>query len=323
MNGSAGERETLALALDIGGTKIAAAVVDVHGRVQGRIRCPAPKTPDPEVFFAAVSGCGEQAMRAVGVTSAQLAGVGCGCGGPMRWPAGDVSPINIPAWRDFPLRRRVMEEFDGLPTLVHNDAVALVAGEHWCGSGKGIRNMLSMTVSTGVGGGLILGGRLFHGSTGNAGHVGHIIVAPDGPLCDCGAQGCLEAVASGPNTVRYALGEGWQPAPGTEPDGRALARAAAGGDEVAVRALERAGSAVGLALASCAATLDLEVTVLAGGFSQSGPPFWRALRSSFSRYAVLPFARSMRIVESEMPDEFSLLGAASFVLVPESYGWRV
>jgi len=309
------------LALDIGGTKLAAAVVDETGRILGRGRVPSPTGADPEPLYEALVTCAAAAIRGADVLPGDLAGVGVGAAGPMVWPAGDVSPLNMPAWRGFPLRKRLTEEFGSERVLVHNDAVALAVGEHWKGAGAGSANLLGMTVSTGVGGGLVLDGRLHHGTSGNAGHVGHVVVEPDGPVCACGGRGCLEAVASGPNSVRHALDDGWRPRPGVAADGVALATAAAAGDPVALRSLARAGRAVGTAIASCANLLDLQVAAIVGGFSQSGPPFWDPLQQAFAAHAGFPFAAACRVVPGQLGGNAGLLGAAAFVLVPDRYGW--
>jgi glucokinase len=255
------------------------------------------------------------------VAPGDLDGIGVAAAGPMVWPSGEVSPLNMPAWRGFPLRKRLAEEFDAERVLIHNDAVGVTVGEHWRGAGSGTANLLGMTVSTGVGGGLILGGRLFHGASGNAGHVGHVVVERDGPVCACGGRGCLEAIASGPNTVRHALDDGWRPRPGVVADGVALAAAAAAGDAVALRHVARAGTAVGTAIASCASLLDLEVAAIVGGFSQSGPSFWEPLRQAFAAHAGFPFAAACRVVPGQLGSAAGLLGAAAFVLVPDRYGW--
>jgi glucokinase len=309
------------LALDIGGTKLAAAVVDDAGRMLGRGRVPSPTGTDPEPLYEALVACAAAALRGADVLPGDLGGIGVAAPGPMVWPSGEVSPLNMPAWRGFPLRKRLAEEFAGDRVLVHNDAVALTAGEHWKGAGSGTANLLGMTVSTGVGGGLILDGHLNHGASGNAGHVGHVVVEPDGPACACGGHGCLEAVASGPNTVRHALDEGWRPGPGVVADGVALAAAAAAGDPVALRNVARAGRAVGTAIASCASLLDLEVAAIVGGFSQSGPPFWEPLQQAFAAHAGFPFAAACRVVPGQLGEAAGLLGAAAFVLVPDRYGW--
>jgi glucokinase len=312
----------IALAIDIGGTKLAAGVVDDTGSILGRARVPSPGGDERELYDA-VLGCVGTALRSAGVTVLDCAGIGVGCAGPMRWPEGVVAPLNMPAWRDFPLRHRLAGVF-GIPVpsvLVHNDAVALAAGEHWRGGGAGTANMLALTVSTGVGGGLVLDGRLFHGKSGNAGHVGHVVVEPEGPKCACGGQGCLEAVASGPNTVRRALAEGWEPPPDTPADGAALAAAAEAGDPIASRNLDRAGRGVGRGLASCANALDLETIVVAGGFSRSGPLFWDACEEAFARHAQFGFSSATKLTRSQIADDVGLLGAAAFILVPDRYGW--
>ena len=309
------------LALDVGGTKLGAAVVDDTGRTLGRGRVPSPTGTDPEPLYEALVACAAAALRGADVLPGDLSGIGVAAAGPMVWPSGEVSPLNMPAWRGFPLRKRLAEEFASDRVLIHNDAVGLTVGEHWKGAGAGTANLLGMTVSTGVGGGLILGGRLNHGASGNAGHVGHVVVEPDGPVCACGGRGCLEAIASGPNTVRRALDEGWRPGPGITADGVALAAAAAAGDDLALRNLARAGRAVGTAIASCASLLDLEVAAIVGGFSQSGPPFWEPLRQAFATHAGLPFAAACRVVPGRLGEAAGLLGAAAFVLVPDRYGW--
>ena len=309
------------LALDVGGTKLAAAVVDDSGRILGRGRVPSPTGIDPEPLYEALLACAAAALRGADVAPGDLDGIGVAAAGPMVWPSGEVSPLNMPAWRGFPLRKRLAEEFDAERVLIHNDAVGLTVGEHWKGAGSGTGNLLGMTVSTGVGGGLILGGRLFHGASGNAGHVGHVVVEPGGPVCACGGRGCLEAIASGPNTVRHALDDGWRPRPGVVADGVALAAAAAAGDAVALRNVARAGMAVGTAIASCASLLDLEVAAIVGGFSQSGPSFWEPLQQAFAAHAGFPFAAACRVVPGQLGEAAGLLGAAAFVLVPDRYGW--
>jgi glucokinase len=313
---------SVVLAIDVGGTKLAAAVIDDRARILGRSRVPSPTGPDPEILYEAVLTCCAAALRGADARPGDLAGIGVSCGGPMVWPAGEVSPLNLPAWRRFPLRHRLIREFEVEPVLVHNDAVGVAVGEHWKGAGVGTANLLGMTVSTGVGGGLVLDGRLYHGTSGNAGHVGHVVAEPDGPSCVCGGRGCVEAIAAGPNTVRRALAEGWQPGEGRQADGVTLAGAAAAGDEIALRAIARAGRAVGCALASCAHLLDLEMVAIVGGFSHSGPPFWDALHGAFTTHARMDFAAACQILPGKLGADAPLLGAAAFVLDFERYGWE-
>lgn len=311
------------LAIDVGGTKLAAGVVDGDARILSRARVPSPHGTDAEELYETLIACCAAALRGADTLPGDLDGIGVSCAGPMIWPAGEVSPLNMPAWRGFPLRDRLLREFRVNSVRIHNDAVGIAVGEHWKGAGVGTQNLLGLTVSTGVGGGLILDGRLYHGISGNAGHFGHVIVEPDGPPCACGGRGCVEAIAAGPNTVKRALAEGWQPEEGSQADGIGLAASAAGGDEIAIRNLGRAGRAVGVAIASSTHLLDLEMVAIDGGFSQSGPPFWDALRQAFAIHARMKFATACEIVPGTLGSDAPLLGAAAFMLDPDRYGWDV
>jgi glucokinase len=293
------------LAIDIGGTKMAAAVVDDDGTVVRRDRTPTVGS-DPWPGFV------DMLDRLVG--DDRLDGVGIGCGGPMRWPVGEVSPLNIPGWRDFPLRARLAEKYPGVPVRLHNDAVAFAAAEHWKGAGQGVDDMIGMVVSTGVGGGLILGGRIVDGANGNAGHIGHVAADPNGPMCVCGGRGCLEAIARGPATVAWAREHG-----SAAEDGPALARLAAEGDAIALAAFERSGAAVGRVIAWCAALLDVRVIVVGGGLSQTGPPLWDPLLAAFQEQAVLPFLEGVRVVPPALGGDAGLIGAAALVLAGDRY----
>jgi glucokinase len=230
-----------------------------------------------------------------------------------------VSPVNLAAWRDFPLRDRVREHFPSAEVRVHNDAVAMVAGEHWRGAARGADSMLGVVVSTGVGGGLILGGRVVDGVGGNAGHVGHVVVDPNGPLCGCGARGCLEAVARGPAVVAWALERGWTAEPGTAADGRSLASSARAGNEIARAAFARAGTALGIGLASAVALLELQVVVVGGGLAGAGELLLAPTRLSYRRHAGLDFVRRARIVPAAAGGDAGLVGAAALVVPGDRY----
>jgi glucokinase len=308
------------LAIDIGGTKLAAAVVDAEGGVRSMDRRATGAHPTGEALFESLVELCETVRGEL-----EIAAIGVGCGGPMRYPEGIVSPLNIPAWRDFPLRDRLAAHF-GVPAVVDNDAKALALGERWRGAGRGSDNMLGMVVSTGVGGGIILDGRLLHGYAGNAGHIGHIIVWPDGPLCGCGARGCVEAVASGTGLARrhrVALSGGAEsslPADATAAD---IADAARNGDQLAAELYRTAGEAVARGIASAAALLDLELVVIGGSIALRawdllGPP----LEAELARVARLDFTRHIRVVHAQLGDTAGLLGAARLaldVLLPSSH----
>ncbi|MET0865246.1 MAG: ROK family protein, partial [Nakamurella sp.] len=239
---SLSDTDRVALAVDIGGTKFAAAIVTPGGEVVVAQRVPTPQTVDPDELFEALTRAIDATLQAAGLTFADprlLDGIGVGTAAPLDLNSGTLSPVNIPGWRQFPLRDRLIARY-GVPVGMIGDAVAVAIGEHWKGAARGNDNVLGMVVSTGVGGGLILGGKVMPGATGNAGHIGHVSVDPAGPVCVCGGIGCLEALASGPSLARWARDSGFN---GGDGSAIAVADAAAGGDRVALAAFRRSGAA--------------------------------------------------------------------------------
>lgn len=215
-------------ALDIGGTKIAGALVSGDGQILLRAQAPTPAREDGERVMGAVTTVLDTLLA--DPRWERVSAVGIGSAGPVDASAGTVSPVNVPGWRGFPLVDRVRSATGGLPVTLVGDGVAMTAAEHWQGAARGYDNALCMVVSTGVGGGLVLGGTLHPGPTGNAGHIGHISVDLDGDPCPCGGRGCVERIASGPNIARRALESGWQPGPDGDATAAAVAAAARAGD---------------------------------------------------------------------------------------------
>ncbi|MFD3571822.1 ROK family protein, partial [Streptomyces sp. NPDC058667] len=246
-----GPADGLVVALDIGGTKIAGALVDGEGRIRARSQRPTPAREDGETVMGAVEGV--LADLAASPLWEGAGAVGIGSAGPVDAGRGTVSPVNVPGWRDFPLVERVHRATGGRPVTLVGDGVAMTAAEHWLGAARGHDNALCLVVSTGVGGGLVLGGRVHPGPTGNAGHIGHMVVDMDGEPCACGGRGCVERVASGPHLARRALENGWRPGPDGDVSAAAVADAARAGDPVAIASYERAAQARAAGLAATAA----------------------------------------------------------------------
>lgn len=309
------------LAIDIGGTKMAAGLVDREGNVLTSDRTATPaRGSESEMYSALVDLC-DRVLAAGGNPS--ISGVGVGCAGPMVWPDGVVSPLNITAWRGFPLRRKLRDRYPGVPVRIHNDAVALAAAEHWKGAARGHRNALGMVVSTGVGGGLILGNVMIDGGLGNAGHIGHVVVDPNGPQCACGGRGCLEAIARGPSTAAWAVEQGWTPHSKADPaDAKTLADDARAGDPIALAAYRRSGEAVGIALASVTALLDLDIAVIGGGLIQSGEILMGPIRQAFELHSGMAFTKRLKIVPAELDQQAGVIGAAALVLEGDTY-WSI
>ena len=277
-----------ALAIDVGGTKLAAGLVTDDGQVVASATAPS-LADDGEGLFRVLLALVEEVVGDGDVTVC-----GVGCGGPMTMGGESVSPLNIRAWRDFPLRSRLTEA-TGLATFVDNDAKALALGEGWKGAAAGEESFIAMVVSTGVGGGIVLDGRLLDGASGNAGHIGHLCVEPEGRTCACGARGCLEAEASG--TAIAAI------------TGRPAAEA---GPEV----VARTGRLVGRAVASVANLLDLGLAVVAGSVALGyGDAFFAAAQAQLDAQARLSFSAGARIRPAGLGAAGPLVGAAAV-------GWR-
>ncbi|HEX3946906.1 MAG TPA: ROK family protein [Acidimicrobiales bacterium] len=287
--------EVLSLAVDIGGTKMAAGLVSRSGRLTTVATVPTSHPDDAEaeaeMLWSALAGLVEGVLSQA---DGPVLACGVGCGGPMAGGGETVSPLNIPGWREFPLRRR-LTGLTGLATFVDNDAKALALGEGWMGAARGRTDYLAMVVSTGVGGGIVLDGRLLDGRLGNAGHIGHVVVEPDGRRCACGGRGCLEAEASG--TAIAAV------------TGRPAA-------EATVAVIERTGTLVGRAVASVATLLDLDLAVVAGSVALGfGAPFFEAARREVRARAGMPFSAGTRVVPAGLGGRGPLVGAGAV-------GWR-
>ncbi|WP_159765812.1 ROK family protein [Streptomyces sp. HM190] len=302
----------LVAALDIGGTKIAGALVDDHGRILVRAQRPTPAREDADTVMRAVEEVLGELTAAPRWDAATA--VGIGSAGPVDASAGTVSPVNVPGWRGFPLVDRVRAATDGLPVELIGDGVAITAAEHWQGAARGHDNALCMVVSTGVGGGLVLGGRLHAGPTGNAGHIGHISVDLDGDPCPCGARGCVERLASGPNIARRALENGWRPGPDGDTSAAAVAVAARAGDPVAVASFERAAQALAAGIAATATLVEIDIAVIGGGVANAGDVLFAPLRAALKDYATLSFVQHLTIAPAEMGTDAGLVGAAAAAL---------
>ncbi|MFI9048814.1 ROK family protein [Streptomyces sp. NPDC053427] len=299
----------LSAALDIGGTKIAGALVDGRGRLIVRAARPTPADEDGATVMRAVADVVRE--LAAGPDWARVAAVGIGSAGPVDASAGTVSPVNIPGWRDFPLVAGVRALVGERPVALVGDGVAMTAAEHWQGAARGHANALCMVVSTGVGGGLVLNGRLHPGPTGNAGHIGHISVDLDGDPCPCGARGCVERIASGPNIARRALAEGWLPGPDGDSSAAAVAAAAHAGDPVAVRSFERAAQALAAGIAATATLVEIDIAVVGGGVAGAGDVLFVPLRKALRDYATLSFVADLTVVPAQMGTDAGVVGAAA------------
>jgi glucokinase len=271
------------LAIDIGGTKLAAGIVSDTGELVVRDRI---ATPARDVWPALA----RLVKRVVAASPSAPVACGVGCGGPMA-PGGErVSPLHVPSWQDFELRQAVVD-LTGLATTIDNDAKAMALAEAWCGAGAGMTDFIGVNVGRGVGGGIISGGRLLQGRLGNAGHVGHVVVEPNGRECTCGGRGCLEAYASGV-AIEAETGRTIQRAP------QAI--------------VERTGALVGRALAGVGAVVDLRTAIIGGSVALGfGEPFFDATRREVEARAKMSFTTGFVVLPAGLGQRAPLVGAAA------------
>jgi glucokinase len=285
----------LALSIDIGGSKIAVGLVNRNGELIDRTQFVVnAQDSSEELFDDLTRAVDAQLLRAVDHHGVRPSVVGVGSAGPITANVETISPLNIPQWRGFELRQR-LETLTGLPVFGDGDAKALALAEGWLGAARGVDNFMAMVVSTGVGGGIVLNGQLLDGETGNAGHIGHVIVEPNGRRCACGGRGCLEAEASGPAIEAITGRSPTQPT---------------------YEIMVRTGRLVGRGVASVCNLLDLKLVVVGGSVALGfGATFFNAAQRTLDELCTIEFSRKARIVPTRLSDEGPLIGASAV-------GWR-
>lgn len=285
------------LGVDVGGTKIAAGLVNEAAEILDSAVVPTRAAEGCEVSLGQVYAAIRECLRA------EVSAIGICAPGPLNPKTGVVlNPPNLPGWRDVPLARLVSEEFR-LPCRVENDANAAGLAETRFGAARGCRSVFYVTLSTGIGTGIILDGRIYHGKNGQAGEGGHVTIDyASRTLCNCGLPGCIEALASGTALVRR----------GVTPEG--LAAAVAGGDPVATQVLEETALMLGAWLGGMISLLDPEMVVIGGGVSQIGEPLFLRLRRIVPTRSINQFAAATPIVPAQLGPSVGILGAAAVVL---------
>lgn len=279
------------VAVDIGGTKMAAGLVTMQGELLDRDQVLVDHRLTADALFDSLTTLvNSQLVRARDHHHLRPVAIGVGSAGPITLGAETISPINIHAWREFPLRERLVAATT-LPVYADLDAKALALAEGWLGGAQGKESFLAMVVSTGVGGGIVLNGQLLDGAEGNAGHVGHIIVEPNGRRCPCGSRGCLEAEASG-TAIAAITGR-----PATEPT---------------YEIMQRTGRLVGRAAASVCNLLDLDLVVVGGSVALGfGATFFNSAQEALDEHAKLTYSRGARITPVRLGDKGPLVGAGA------------
>ncbi|HHY97553.1 MAG TPA: ROK family protein [Firmicutes bacterium] len=316
-------RDLFAVGVDLGGTKIATGVTDLEGRVIQRIIAPTEPEYGAEHVIGNICRSVEDAISRAGVPRDKIVGIGVGSPGPLDPRSGIVIFAPNLKWKNVPLKAMI-EASTKLPVWVGNDANLAALGEMRFGAGKGSSNMIYITVSTGIGGGLIINGEVFEGTSFIAGEVGHIVIVPDGPRCGCGNYGCLEAVASGTAIARVArehaqegMAEKILSLAGGDPDkisAKIVAQAADQGDEEAISILNEAFTYLGLGIVTLLNLLNPEVIVIGGGVSQIGARLFGKVQEVVSKRAIKAAVDVVRIVPSALGQDVGLVGAAALAI---------
>jgi glucokinase len=307
-NDTAASARPLALAIDVGGTKVEAALVDDRARLidGSRHRAPTGAENSAETIADAVRQVIDETLASA-PPGARILGAGVGCAGPIDIARATVSPLNLAAWRGFPLAALVAEQSGITDPVLRLDGLCILLAEHWAGSLQGYRTAMGMVVSTGIGGGLLVEGRLVGGRSGNAGHVGQIqLHTHDGGGRDLSIT--LEGIAAGPRIVNWAKEQGWRGDTGED-----LAASYKINDPIAVAAVRRCARALGEGISSVCALVDLEAVAIGGGFSRVTPDLFDLIRESIADVAPLDTISGVQILPSALSDEGPLIGAAGLI----------
>jgi glucokinase len=310
-------------AIDLGGTKIHAAVVDEHGRIVASDRRPTEAEGGLEAVLRRMTASLQEAATAAGVPAGRLERLGVAVAGAIDSGRGLVAEApNLPGWHDVPLAE-MLKARTGLATVIENDANCSAIGEHTFGAARGVDDVVYITVSTGIGAGIIVAGRVYGGAQGSAGEIGHMVVQPEGPRCGCGRVGCLEAMASGTAIGRAAADS---IAAGRSPmlaqiagewggaSAEVVSIAAERGDSEAQLILAEAARYLGIGLVNVTHLLNPGMIVLGGGAARMRSRLIEPAIEQLRSHAFASMARDLRVEFAVYGDDSAVLGAAAVAL---------
>lgn len=309
---AAGQRPVLAL--DIGGTKLAVGVVTDDGRTHAYRVEPTRREEGPDVILDRLFNLGQSAIDDADL--GEVVAVGISCGGPLDAKAGVLlSPLHLPGWINVRITDRATERF-GVPAVLENDATAAALGEYRYGAARDAATALYLTVSTGIGGGAVIDGRLHRGAAGNGGEFGHVMVRPGGRECMCGRFGCLEGYASGSSIAQRATEAivGGTPSSLAKLDtvrGEDVSAAALAGDPLATEIWNETVDVLAIAITDLVNVFEPNIVVLGGGVTRSGSQLIDPVRSAVKRDAMRPAAAAVSIELAALGDEVCVVGAGA------------
>jgi glucokinase len=311
--------KSFVIGIDLGGTKINGALADLEGMVLSKFTMPTNASEGEQAVLGRIVEVIETVIEKANKTVEEIKTIGIGSPGPLNAKAGIiVTTPNLP-FRNFQLVKPIIEKFN-IPTFLDNDANVAAIGEYMLGSGKGTTNMVYITVSTGIGGGAILDGRVYRGSTSNALEVGHMTIVPDGPRCNCGNNGCIEALASGTaiaRQAREAIAAGLE----TSLSGLDVVtsyevyKEAQAGDKVSKDILDKSFNYLGIAVASIITSFDPEMFVIGGGVSQMGDVLFDKVQQVVNKRCFKSMSENCKIVPAGLGTDAGVMGAVALALL--------
>jgi glucokinase len=294
--------------IDIGGTKTAIGLVSEAGEVVAERVIHTDLAKTPQQMVQAMAEVVIQLQVESGIANEQILGAGIGIPGPLDAAAGKFScPPNLPSWHNFEVAAEMRKHLE-FPLQVQNDATSAALAEKWIGAAQNNANFIYITISTGIGAGLFLDGKLFTGFRGNAGDIGHIVIDPSSGVCICGQKGCLEWVASGTAIARQA-----SKIRGQETSTKEAFELYEQKDPEMTKLVEQVFEYLGMGIVSLINTFDFEKVVIGGGVSQVGDPLFQAIRTYVRKYALSPVGKETQIVPTKLNQNAGLIGAAALI----------
>jgi glucokinase len=307
------------IGIDLGGTKINGALADLEGNILSQNTLPTNAFEGDKAVLGRIFEVIEAVMKEAGKSSEEVKAIGIGSPGPLDAKKGlIITTPNLP-FKDFQLVKPIVEKFN-IPTYLDNDANVAAIGEYMLGAGKGTNNMVFFTVSTGIGGGAVLDGKVYRGSTSNALELGHWTVLPDGPRCNCGNYGCVEAIASGTNIARQAreaIEKGLETSLKNydKVTSYEVYLEAKNGDKVAKEILDYSFNYLGIAVANAITGFDPDMVVIGGGVSQMGAVMFDKVQEVVNTRCFKTMAEHCKIVPAGLGTEAGVQGAVALALL--------
>lgn len=314
------------IGVDLGGTKILTAVADKKGKILARKKLPTEASKGTETIIKNINKTIKFVMEAENLKKSNICRIAVGSPGPLDTSEGIIYENSNLPWKDVPIVR-LLEEKTGLPVVLENDANAAALGEKWFGAGKNVSDLIYITVSTGIGGGIIINQKIYHGFNDGAGEIGHITLEPDGPLCGCGNHGCFEALASGTAIARMgkeALKED-QPTLLKElsdnnpekVDALLIEKAAKKGDQVANNIYKKAGNYLGIGIANLINIINPEMIIMGGGIINAEELFWDKMVETLQERSVDPLGEKVKICKVKLGADTGVQGAIAVAMGDE------